>query len=142
EGVSASTNVTVQPPAVQAVSATLDAASLLPGQTTQAHATTRDANGAVLTDRVVSWRSLNPALATVSPTGLVTAVVTGSVTIRATSENVTGDAALTVAVPPTPAPVAIVAVTLGSPNLSPGQSTQAIAVAKDANGNTLTGRGT
>jgi uncharacterized protein YjdB len=131
--------VTVSPPAVASVSCSLAPASVSVGQTTQANADAKDAAGNVLTGRAFTWSSSNPSIATVSPSGLVTAVGTGSVTIRATADGVSGDAALSVGTA-APVPVATVTVTLAAPGLTAGQTTQASAVAKDANGNTLTGR--
>ncbi len=59
-------------------------------------AATRDIGGATLYGRVVAWRSENPALATVSSSGLVTAVVGGrSVRITAISEAASGSATIT-----------------------------------------------
>ena len=66
------------------------------GQTTQATAAVRDAANDELTDRVVSWSSGNPTVATVSSAGLVTAVAAGTATIIATSEGHSGAAAFTV----------------------------------------------
>jgi hypothetical protein len=56
----------------------------------------RDANGTVLTGRSFSWVSSNPAVATVSPTGLVTAISPGSATITAAAEGVSGHAVVQV----------------------------------------------
>jgi len=54
-----------------------------------------------LSGRMVSWSSGAVAVATVSGTGLVTGVTAGTVTITATSEGVSGTAALSVtALPP------------------------------------------
>src|SRR5439155_20427488 len=70
------------------------------GQLIQLTATTKDANGNVLPGRVVSWTSSNAALATVNASGLVTGVAGGGpVTITATSEGLSGTAAITVTVP-------------------------------------------
>ena len=96
----------------------------------------KDAVGNPLTDRSVTWTSLDPTIATVSSTGVVTGIRAGAVIIRATSEGQTGDGTITV-VPP---PVATVTSSLGSTSLAPGQTTQATAVARDASGNVLTGR--
>jgi Bacterial Ig-like domain (group 2)/Bacterial Ig-like domain (group 3) len=54
----------------------------------------------------VTWSSSNTAQATISSTGLATAVVTGTTTIRATSGGVAGSTTLTVtpSPPPTPTP--------------------------------------
>jgi hypothetical protein len=120
------------------VAVTLAAPSLTIGQTTQATAVAKDASGNTLTGRTVAWSSLAPAIATVSSTGLVTAVTAGQATIRATVESKTGDAA--VGVTATVATVANVIVILNSSSLSVGQSTQASAIARDASGNILTGK--
>jgi len=136
EGQTASVNVAVSQAAVASVSVSLAASTLLPGQTTQATATVSDALGNALTGRTVTYTSLDQTIATVSSTGLVTAVKTGAVIIRATSEGKTGDATLTVSAPS----VATVDVSFASSNLTVGQTTLATATYKDANGVTLTGR--
>jgi len=92
------------PAAVATVTASLASPSIQTGQTTQATAVTRDANNNVLTGRVVTWSSSNTGIATVSSSGLVTAVAAGSATITATSETKTGSATLTVTTPPSPPP--------------------------------------
>jgi uncharacterized protein YjdB len=125
--------------AVATVGVTLVSTSLNPGQTTQASAVARDASGNVLTGRVVAWSSLNTSIATVSPSGLVTAVAAGSATIRATVETKTGDAGLTVAASTSASTAAVVA-TVDSSTLAPGHTSQGHAVAKDALGNVLTGK--
>jgi trimeric autotransporter adhesin len=127
------------PVAVATVSTSLSAASLAIGATTQASATARDASGNVLTGRTVSWTSSNPAVATVSASGVVSAVSAGTAQIRATVEGIVGSAALTVTAGG-PVPVATVTASLSASSLLPGVVTQASAVARDANGNVLTGR--
>src|SRR6266704_5163627 len=62
------------------------------GATAHLTATPKDANGTVLTGRVVTWASDNTAVATVSSTGLVTGVTQGQATITATSETKSGTA--------------------------------------------------
>jgi hypothetical protein len=94
----------------------------------------------VLTGRAISWSSNNNNIATVSSSGLVTAVAAGSAQITATSEGQSGNATLTVNAPPPPAPVASVTVSLAASSLIPGATTQATATTRDANGNVLTGR--
>ncbi|HEY2377991.1 MAG TPA: Ig-like domain-containing protein, partial [Gemmatimonadaceae bacterium] len=128
--------VAVPPPPVASVSVSLGSGSLTIGQTTQATAVLKDANGNVLSGRTITWTSSNTAVATVNSTGVVTATGAGSANIVATSEGVTGQASLTV----TLAPVASVSVALGAGSLAVGQTTQATAVLKDAIGNVLTGR--
>jgi hypothetical protein len=48
-----------------------------------------------LTGRVVNWSSSNPAISTVSGSGLVTAIAVGGATITATSETKIGTSAIT-----------------------------------------------
>lgn len=62
-------------------------------------ATLRDANGAVLGERVVRWTSSDPAVATVdSVTGRLTGVDRGTVTVTATSEGRSGTASRVVVI--------------------------------------------
>jgi uncharacterized protein YjdB len=106
EGKSGSATVTVSAVAaipVASVSVSLASPSLVAGQTTQATATTRDANNAVLTGRAITWSSDNTAVATVSGTGLVTSVADGTAHIIATSEGKSGNATVTVTPPATSA---------------------------------------
>src|SRR2546422_433456 len=106
------------------------------GATAQLTATPRDANGAFLAGRSVTWASGNTAVATVSSTGLVTGVAQGQATITATSETKSGTAAITVI----RVPVASVTVTPATPTVFLGQTVQLTATPKDANGNVLNGR--
>jgi len=124
---------------VAAVSVSPATASLQPGATTQLSAVTRDANSNVLTGRPISWTSGNTAIATVSASGLVTAVASGNVSITASSEGQTGSAALTVSAPP-PVPVASVSVSPATATAQVGGTVQFSAVTRDANNNVLTGR--
>ena len=62
----------------------------------QLTATTYDANGNVLSGRVITWSSGTPAVATVNGNGLVTGVSAGSATITATSETKQGSSQITV----------------------------------------------
>jgi uncharacterized protein YjdB len=77
--------------------------TLASGDTRQYTATGRDGSGQVATT-TFTWASTNEAVATVSATGLVTAVADGSTTIRATSANgIVGSTPLTVSTAPTSA---------------------------------------
>jgi hypothetical protein len=95
EGKNGSANLDVSVLPVATVTVTLATNALNPAQTTQATAVTLDANGKVLTGRAVVWSTSN-GFATVSSTGLVTAVSAGSVQIVATSEGKNGSATLDV----------------------------------------------
>ncbi|MGV3708988.1 MAG: Ig-like domain-containing protein [Gemmatimonas sp.] len=96
DGKSATANVTVRT-AVASVAVTPTAGELTVGGTPgQLNAVARDANNAVLTGRTFEWSSSSAAIATVSQTGLVTAVAAGTATITATSEGRSGTATITV----------------------------------------------
>lgn len=69
------------------------------GETTQATAVTKDANGTVLTGRPVTWESASPAIATVNGAGVVTGLSQGVAAIRGVSAQVVGQAAVTVVSP-------------------------------------------
>ena len=77
-------------------------AQVLLGATIQMTATPRSATGTPLTGRAIAWASSDPALATVSPAGLVTGLAGGDVTITATVEQQLGSADLGVIDPTAP----------------------------------------
>ncbi|HTE43819.1 MAG TPA: Ig-like domain-containing protein [Gemmatimonadaceae bacterium] len=99
-------------------------------------ATPKDAQGNVLTSRVITWGSSNAAVATVSGNGLVTAAAVGSATITATSEGQNGTSAITVIV----APVASVTVAPPTASIADGGTAPLSATVKDADNNVLVGR--
>jgi len=94
--VSATVPVTVTPVPVASVTVTPDQAGILIGEAVQLAATPRDAGGAALQGRPVTWSSDNAAIATVTPTGSVIGVAVGTTTIRATSEGKVGTASIVV----------------------------------------------
>jgi uncharacterized protein YjdB len=100
EGIPGTMSVTVQLVPVATVTVTPVTAGLLVGGTQQYAATTRDANGNVLTGRAIVWGSGNTAVATVNTTGLAMGVALGTTTITATSEGQTGTSNLTVSLAP------------------------------------------
>ena len=95
EGKSSTVSVTVQAP-VASVVVTPSPDTLTVGGSKQLSAIVKDNKGNVLTGRTITWRSLAPAIASVSVTGLVTALATGNASVTATVSGVTGDAAVTV----------------------------------------------
>ncbi|HEY9427148.1 MAG TPA: Ig-like domain-containing protein, partial [Gemmatimonadaceae bacterium] len=117
-----------------AVSPTAD--TLIASSTLQLTATPKDSDGTALGGRTVSWSSSNSAAATVSPSGVVSSVAPGKATITATVEGVSGQAAITVTLPP----VASVTVSPASAQIDVGKSVTLAATTLDANGKTLTGR--
>jgi len=136
EGRTASATITVTPVPVAFVSVTPPSLNLNVGQTGQLTASPRDINGTPLTDRVVTWTSSDPAVATVTAAGLVTAVSTGTATITATSEGHSGSAT----VPVVPVLVASVSLTPSSLGLTVGQTGQLTATPRDGAGHPLTDR--
>lgn len=71
------------------------------GQTASLTATVKDANGNVIANAPLTFASANPAVATVSTTGVVTAVGAGTTTISAASGAAMGAVSVTVVGHPT-----------------------------------------
>ena len=94
-GKQAQTSFTVAPVPVATVTVAPTTAQIGVGETQQLTATTFDASNNNL-GRPVTWSSGDPSRATVSSTGLVTAVATGIAVITATSEGKSGSAQITV----------------------------------------------
>jgi uncharacterized protein YjdB len=87
DGISGSAQITVIPVPVVAVLINERTPAVRQGETVTLSAIAQDAIGRPLAGRPISWTSLNPAIATVSNTGVVSGIVAGSVFIRATSEG-------------------------------------------------------
>jgi uncharacterized protein YjdB len=68
--------------------------TLFPGGTRTAQAVVRDQRGAVLPGVAISWRSLTPAIATVSASGIVSAVALGEAVITASTARAVGSDSL------------------------------------------------
>ncbi len=89
EGITATAQVTVRRPPVASIELTPSDTTLAVGNTLQLSPKLRSATGQLLTDRGMDWTSSNPAIASVSATGLVTAIAAGGpVTISVASEGV------------------------------------------------------
>jgi uncharacterized protein YjdB len=71
-------------------------ASLVLGTLQQFTALLKDASGATLTGRTVTWVSSNTVVASVNGVGLVTGLALGTATLTATSEGKSGTATITV----------------------------------------------
>jgi len=80
-------SVIVLPAPVAFVTVTLDSSTLQINETEQATAVTLDGDRKVLSGRALEWKSDNPAVASVSATGLVTAIRPGISLISASSEG-------------------------------------------------------
>jgi hypothetical protein len=83
------------PAPVAVVDVSLASSTINVGQTTQGTAITRDSAANVLTGRSIVWASSDSAVATVSSSGVVTAIAAGSARIAAISEGRIGSATLT-----------------------------------------------
>lgn len=109
--------------------------TIAPAATVQLTATAKDAAGNPVSGRTVTWSSSSPSVATVSSTGLVTGVDSGSVAITASVEGKNGGATIAVYTR-----VASVTVTPAIDTTLPTATVQLTATLMDGTGNPLTGR--
>lgn len=114
------------PNPVASISITPSSDTLILALSVQLSAVVRDASGTPLSGHAVAWASSDPAVATVSGTGLVVSVGLGVATITATTAGRTGSAALTVA------PMITIAPRL--PSMFAGDTVQLTAQVTDAHG--------
>lgn len=127
---------TVTPPApVATVDVSPSLQTITAGQSATLAATLRDANGVALSGRSVSWSSSAPLIASVSPSGVVSALSSGTATITATAEGKTGSA--TIVVPPVVVSLFIDSI---QPRLWVGRSAQLSFQVRDPSGFPVSGR--
>ena len=122
---------------VSSVTVTPSPAAVAVGRSAQLAAVIKDGSGNLLSGRTVTWTSTDSSMARVSPTGLVTAVSPGYVTVTATSEGHAGTG--TVMITATAAVVATVTLTRPTAAIEQGDTTAFSAAPKDDKGNTLAG---
>lgn len=96
EGKSVGVPVTVQPGPAATVHVAPTIVSMSSGQTLTITATAADAQGNAITGRPFTWHSTNSSVASVSPTGVVTAKKRGTATITATLDGKSASTAVTV----------------------------------------------
>ena len=130
---SATVTVTLVPIASITVTPTLDTLASF-GDTVTYTAVAKDGSGNVLTGRTIVWTSSNDTTATVSTSGVVTAVHAGTATITATSGGHTGTA--TVVIPS----VTQIVITPVSSSVRVGANDTLSVVLKDASGRQLGNR--
>lgn len=106
------------------------------GATVQLSAVARDASGNTIPGKSFTWSSSAIAVATVSISGIATAVANGTASITATTDGVQGTASLSVA--PVTSTIEVTPA-IGELN-SIGATLQFSAVAKDGNGNVIAGK--
>ncbi|HTA74824.1 MAG TPA: Ig-like domain-containing protein [Gemmatimonadaceae bacterium] len=124
---------------VATVSVNPSTVTLNPGNTAQLTAVAMDSLGNVLANQTVTWSSSNTSVATVSATGLLSAVTVGSAVISATAGGKSGFANVAV-VAASPASVASVTVSPATASITAGKTVQLTATLKDSVGNVLGGR--
>ena len=105
------------------------------GRPSSSAATPRDANGQVLTGRIVNW-SGTAGIVSVSSSGVATGIAIGNGTVTATIDGVPASATISV----TQVPVATVTVTPTVVTTFVGQTVALTATTRDASNNVLTGR--
>lgn len=125
-----------RPARVTSVTLSPASSSVAVGTTTQLAVVIKDAKNNVLSDRVVTWASINAAVASVSSTGLVTGITIGATTVTVTCEGISASSAMAV----TPPPVASVSVTPAAVSVGVGGTAQLSAKLRDASGVILTDR--
>ena len=130
------------PAAVASIEIMGESAPVAIGHTRQLAAVVKDDKGLEVTGRVLSWRSSDNAIATVSDNGAVTGTRAGTVTITASSEGHSDEFGLTVepALEDAPVAVASVAIDGGNQTLEVGSTAQLSARLKDGKGAALADR--
>ena len=133
EGKSTTVPVFVVDPTVATVTVTATVpTSFFVGETLQATSTARDASNNALTSFITTWTSSAPTVASVSTSGLITALTAGTTTITASSGGKTGTLNITV----TLVPVARVVLTLPKA-AQVGRSTSVAADLRNSSGTAL-----
>jgi len=87
ESRSGTLNVSVLPSVVASLSITGSTPVLTVGQRLTLGAVVRDSTGSALTERLITWSSASPTIATVSSSGEVVGVTAGQAVVTATSEG-------------------------------------------------------
>ena len=130
-----------QPGAVNSISVNPPTSNLTPGASVQLQAVAFDAEGTQLSGVSFSWSSSGPSIASVDPSGRVTAQGEGSATISASAAGITGTASISVqpAGGGGPGPVASISISPGSATVSVGGGVQLTATARDASGTLIPG---
>jgi hypothetical protein len=130
EGKSATVSVTVIPAIAKTVALSRSKAFIAPGKTVQITAYAMDSQLRVIAGRAVSFSTGNPVVASVTPSGLVTANTVGLASITAASGDARAELTLTVQAPTQVA----IPVRSGVPSafLTPGNYSLALRQADDS----------
>ena len=122
-------------PRISTVSVTAPATQVQAGQTLQLTATVRDQNGNPMSGQAVTWSSSDQAVATVSGTGLVTAVAAGTARVTASSGGASGF--LDITVTPAPPVATTITVTAAATEVQVGATVQLTAQVRDQYGDPM-----
>jgi len=136
EGKTADFPAVVSRASIATIAVAISPSQLSSAQSVQAVTTVTDSTGKPVTDAALIWTTTDQAVARVDGNGIVTAVGAGAARIDARAEGILGSANVSVIV----VPISTVTVTLAPSSLLTGQTGQATAIAKDAQGNVLPGR--
>lgn len=123
-------------PILTTVTVSLSVASIQVGQTATASAAGVDQNGTSMNLSFVSWSTGSNAIATITSSGVVTAVAPGQVNVVATVGTRSGQQLMSVM----QASVASITISSATVSLAVGKTQQLTATTNDANGNALSGR--
>ncbi len=135
-GATGSATAAVSAGSVQHIVVSPFTSNLSTGGTSQLTATLTDGSGNLISGQAVAWSSSNTSVATISTSGLVTAVHSGSSTITAAAGGTSGTASVDVAA----GAVSSVAISPGSVSLVAGNTQQLTATVADAGGSPITGQ--
>jgi uncharacterized protein YjdB len=96
DGARGEANVTVVPEIPDNIQVQPSPVTLRRGNVRQFTATPRNSAGTPITGLTITWQSSNSAIASVSPTGEVTAIAPGNAVIAATANQISGSSQVTV----------------------------------------------
>jgi Tol biopolymer transport system component/uncharacterized protein YjdB len=136
EGKRGTAVITVTPVPVARIDITPTTLALIEGESATLTALAKDANGAVLDDRAIAWRSSDVTIAAIDANGQVTAIRAGTAGVTAESEGKSAMVEVTVGL----APVATVTVSALPALLETGDQQALTATLEDATGRVLEGR--
>lgn len=129
-----------RPGPITSILMSVDSLNLRLGDTAVLTATPRDASGRTVDGASIAWSVDKPAVATVTGAGQVEAIGVGTTPIKARAGNVEASIQLTVE-PSDTRIVATVDIYPATGVVAEGQSIQFSAIARDANGHIIGGRG-
>ena len=126
--------LTIIPSNVASITLSPSATTIGAGLGQQFVATAKDATGNVISGATFTWKTSNPAVASIDSSGFAIGILAGGSTITATAGVVNSNpASLTV----TPSSITSISLSPLSQSIQTGQTQQFLATAKDVNGNSI-----